>query len=304
MSYNQKPITAQIKHSTKGGMKTTQPLLNMGAPVQMNMPGSQDSPGKNTKPNNGKKLPKNPYPGNITSGLENVKSYKIPSFLGMENTPDKDRATVKRFGANERISGDAKKRLNILNSAKSTTETKTNKYKSGQGVLSNDSSKVVPDFSGGINDYAKNTGNTKPEKYKPGQGVLSNDSKKSTKITGAIGSDLRKKQYDDKGWAYDDTIKKDKKVAKKVAKKETIKTTPKVAVKNKVTNTVKTAKAIKKNTAGTRKSAKANKKQKQADAAMASGNTRKANRKQKAADRKTAKAKKKFSQAAGAVNPK
>ena len=49
MSYNQKPITAQIKHSTKGGMKTTQPLLNMGAPVQMNMPGSQDSPGKNTK---------------------------------------------------------------------------------------------------------------------------------------------------------------------------------------------------------------------------------------------------------------
>ena len=299
MSYNQKPITAQIKHSTKGGMKTTQPLLNMGAPVQMNMPGSQDSPGK--------KLPKNPYPGNITSGLENVKSYKIPSFLGMENTPDKDKATVERFGGskvNSPYSSDARKRLNILNSAKSTTETKPNKYKSGQGVLSNDSSKVVPDFSGGINDYAKNTGNTKPNKYKPGQGVLSNDSKKSAKITGAIGSDLRKKQYDDKGWAYDDTIKKDKKVAKKVAKKETIKTTPKVAVKNKVTNTVKTAKAIKKNTAGTRKSAKANKKQKQADAAIASGNTRKANRKQKAADRKTAKAKKKFSQAAGAVNPK
>tara|TARA_R110001632_G_scaffold72532_2_gene167621 strand:+ start:699 stop:1127 length:429 start_codon:yes stop_codon:yes gene_type:complete len=128
--------------------------------------------------------------------------------------------------------------------------------------------------------------------------------KKSAKITGAIGSDLRKKQYDDRGWAYDDTIKKDKKVAKKVAKKETIKTTPKVAVENKVTNTVKKVKTSKKNTAGNRKLVKANKKQKQADAAIASGNINKANRKQRAADRKTDKAKKKFSQAAGAINPK
>ena len=75
----------------------------------------------------GKKLPKNPYPGNTTPGLENVKSYKIPSFLGIENTPDKDRDTVKRFGGsgvNSPYSSDARKRLNILNSASTTVSNK------------------------------------------------------------------------------------------------------------------------------------------------------------------------------------
>jgi hypothetical protein len=80
-----------------------------------------NNPLKYTDP--GKKLPKNPYPGNTTAGLESTKSFKIPAFLGIENTPDKDRATVERFGGskvNSPYSSDARKRLNILNSASTT----------------------------------------------------------------------------------------------------------------------------------------------------------------------------------------
>ena len=72
----------------------------------------------------GKKLPKNPYPGNTTPGLETTKSFKIPAFLGIEDTLEKDKNTVKKFGANERISGDAKKRINIFNSASTTVSNK------------------------------------------------------------------------------------------------------------------------------------------------------------------------------------
>ena len=301
MSYSQTPITAQIKHSTKGGMKTTQPLLNMGAPVQMNMPGSQDSPGKNTK--------QDPYKTN----QRGYSSYSIEkdkkTVEDYESYNPKKHSKVRNFFKSIAPSR-AKDRLNTLNSAKSTTETKTNKYKSGQGVLKNQ-----PQSSAG-NFEPANPSNTDPVPF-----AFRKDNKigggSHSGVKGKMGSDTRKAEYDKRGWAYDETISKasvekansrpkakvvntikSKGVENVQAKKETIKTTPKV------TNTVKTAKAIKKNTAGTRKSAKANKKQKQADAAIASGNTRKANRKQKAADRKTAKAKKKFSQAAEAVNPK
>ena len=34
MSFNNKPITAKIKRTTKGGM-VQQPILNMGGPVKM-----------------------------------------------------------------------------------------------------------------------------------------------------------------------------------------------------------------------------------------------------------------------------
>ena len=54
-------------------------------------------------------------------------------------------------------------------------------------------------------------------------------------ITGAMGSDLRRQQYDDKGWAYDDTIAGDHKGAY-TAKKE-----------NKPTATTSTIENAKKN---------------------------------------------------------
>lgn len=93
----------------------------------------------------GKKLPKNPYPGNTTAGLESVQSFKIPAFLGIENTLKKDKATVERFGDNARISADAKKRINTFNSA--SKKAPVTPYKAGGGVTRNDSSSSsVPGF--------------------------------------------------------------------------------------------------------------------------------------------------------------
>ena len=117
---------------------------------------------------------------------------------------------------------------------------------------------------------------------------------KNTKITGAIGSDLRKQQYDAKGWKYDHTIAGDHEGAyKKPSKSTTTKTdtTPKVDTKPKTDTTPKadtTTKTPKKET-----SAKAAKLRAKGEAALESGNVKKAQRIRKRYDRKTARDKRK-----------
>ena len=116
----------------------------------------------------------------------------------------------------------------------------------------------------------------------------------STKITGAMGSDLRKQQYDAKGWKYDHTIAGDHEGAyKKPSKSTTPKTdtTPKVDTKPKTDTTPKadtTTKTPKKET-----SAKAAKLRAKGEAALESGNVKKAQRMRKRYDRKTARDNKK-----------
>ena len=117
---------------------------------------------------------------------------------------------------------------------------------------------------------------------------------KNTKITGAMGSDLRKQQYDAKGWKYDHTIAGDHEGAyKKPSKSTTPKTdtTPKVDTKPKTDTTPKadtTVKTPKKET-----SAKAAKLRAKGEAALESGNVKKAQRLRKRYDRKTARDNKK-----------
>ena len=119
------------------------------------------------------------------------------------------------------------------------------------------------------------------------------DTPKPAKITGKIGSDLRRKQYDAKGWAYDDTIKKPKaKVTNtnKVEKEATIKPTKNVSkrVSKKLT---KAAKAVDEG-----RDKKADRLYKRA--------ARIENREIKKDDRKKARAaKKKAGQASKAINP-
>lgn len=116
----------------------------------------------------------------------------------------------------------------------------------------------------------------------------------STKITGAMGSDLRKQQYDAKGWKYDHTIAGDHEGAyKKPSKSTTPKTdtTPKVDTKPKTDTTPKadtTTKTPKKET-----SIKAGKLRAKGEAALESGNVKKAQRMRKRYDRKTARDNKK-----------
>jgi len=155
-----------------------------------------------------------------------------------------------------------------------------------------------------------------------------------------IGSQARRDEYTRRGWKQDDTTKVTKKTAETA--KKTDATTKATTTNNKkstntknskgtegkkydltnvtgstgyqikqkakeiggkISNAAKIAKAKKLAADAKRKTSKVAKKQAQADAAIAVGNTKKAARKQKAADRKTRKATKK-SQAAKAIQPK
>tara|TARA_R110002050_G_scaffold78791_1_gene168338 strand:+ start:262 stop:1017 length:756 start_codon:yes stop_codon:yes gene_type:complete len=179
-------------------------------------------------------------------------------------------------------------------------------YKAGKAVY-NKGKEVVGKVKQAYSDYqtgkatreaSANTDNTdskKTETKKTGG---------SGKITGKLGSDTRKAEYDAKGWKYDHTISGDHEGSYKsktsggsksgtaTVEKETV--TPK-SPKTKVGAAIEKVVQAKKVGDATRKSTKADKKQKQADEALASGNTRKAARKQAAADRKNKKAKKKLS---------
>jgi len=112
----------------------------------------------------------------------------------------------------------------------------------------------------------------------PTGGVTKPPKTKSTKITGKIGSDLRRQQYKDKGWADDATTMKPK-----VKAANTIKAKKGVDVKKARTTSLETKldpKALKTQVA------KVNSKK----AEPSKGNVRKANRKLDSADRKDSRA--------------
>jgi hypothetical protein len=112
----------------------------------------------------------------------------------------------------------------------------------------------------------------------PTGGVTKPPKTKSTKITGKIGSDLRRQQYKDKGWAGDATTTKPK-----VKAANTIKAKKGVDVKKARTTSLETKldpKALKTQVA------KVNSKK----AEPSKGNVRKANRKLDSADRKDSRA--------------
>jgi hypothetical protein len=176
-------------------------------------------------------------------------------------------------------------------------------YKAGKAVY-NKGKEVVGKAKQAYSDYqtgkatreaSANTETKKTETKKTGG---------SGKITGKLGSDTRKAEYDAKGWKYDHTISGDHEGSYKsktsggsksgtaTVEKETV--TPK-SPKTKVGAAIEKVVQAKKVGDATRKSTKATEKQKQADEALASGNTRKAARKQASADRKNKKAKKKLS---------
>ena len=169
-----------------------------------------NNPLKYTDP--GKKLPKNPYPGNTTPGLENVKSYKIPSFLGIENTPDKDRDTVKRFGGsgvNSPYSSDARKRLNILNSASTTV---SNKPAPLNPSLPIEGPKQEVKFDTGFGDSGKKVIKDDAKEIISGSEKTKGYVKKGGTSTGNIkdykaGTEARRNEYTARGWKQDSTTK-------------------------------------------------------------------------------------------------
>ena len=157
----------------------------------------------------GKKLPKNPYPGNTTAGLESTKSFKIPAFLGMEDTLEKDKNTVKKFGANERISGDAKKRINTFNSASTTV---SNKPAPLNPSLPIEGPKQKVKFDTGFGDSGKKVIKDDAKEIISGSEKTGGYVKKGGTSTGNIkdykaGTEARRNEYTARGWKQDSTTK-------------------------------------------------------------------------------------------------
>ena len=267
MSYKQVPITAKILKTTKGGV--TQPILNMGAPVKMKAPSVAKQGGRSNKRNRGAASASKPSIKDTTSEREVLKKEISHMSSAMGNYQKKG---GEKNASDAGYLKKAKDRLTALQGKTSTTKkvevagNVKGKLKPGEGVLKSPKQEAkltkkqesfIKDPTGGV---------TKPPKTK------------STKITGKIGSDLRRQQYKDKGWADDATTMKPK-----VKAANTIKAKKGVDVKKARTTSLETKldpKALKTQVA------KVNSKK----AEPSKGNVRKANRKLDSADRKDSRA--------------
>ena len=316
MSYNNKPITAKIKKTTKGGM-ISQPVLNMGAPVKM----KASSPAKKDGNTDGKDF-KSKYDAIqkskadaeaqavIAKKASDLSSYKNKLSGYRKDVLNSHKAAKPAEGSGYGARGQRGNRIKGINDKKAEKK----RISDFENNLYNYDKKNKP----GITDkydtakkyaLAKASGTIKSKKKKEIEEVVPKNEKeieevvpkKTTKITGKIGSDLRRKQYKAKGWAMDDTTSKPKAkssgaVAVKPSKKETIK--PKLASK-KESPKPKTDKQIRKNKSIDRKQGKA-------DKARSEGNFKKAARKERAIEKKKARMKKRSGyqgQAASAINP-
>jgi hypothetical protein len=138
--------------------------------------------------------------------------------------------------------------------------------------------------------------------------------KKRAKVTGKIGSELRRKQYDKLGWAYDDTINvkpksktvTPKKVIAKKAKAPDVAITDKIVTKDNNAKTLdkKTIKKVDRKTkSAERKESRAARVRQKGIEALKSGNKQKALRLKRREERINKRAAKKRGQASKAINP-
>jgi hypothetical protein len=174
MAYKQKgctPITAKIQKTTKGGV--TNPLLKaMGVPMKKN-----PSVAKQTS------MGPVPLPKESNSVVQNISYY----------SSDAGKAYAK--SSRER-------------QLKKRKEDRDKKYPTSQKQKEFAKKKHQGKY---YKEPAKTNITKKADIKGKGAGSVTaanNPGKSSSgKITGKIGSDLRKAQYDKKGWKYDDTIK-------------------------------------------------------------------------------------------------
>jgi len=322
MSFNNTPITAKIKRTTKGGI-VQQPLLDMGAPVNMRDSSKADMNKGGTRSisfkeyrESGKMAPADAkyYKG---SGSTRVSSADFPK----KEVPKKEKKVPEYTNISfreYRESGDIPKG--------------EEKYYQGSGVVRRKNPELKPttkkaDMNGSgvlknpkVSDYSKNPYKlpSKSGKDMNGGGVLkvNDDSKKpyvkkGGKSTGNIkdyksGSQARRDEYTARGWKQDSTT-----TVAKPAK------TKKIDISNKAGNTEPVAKTVKlapktyevpktKTKNEIRKNKSIDKKQSKADKARANGNLKKAARKEKAIDKKKARMAKRGGyqgQASNAIKP-
>ena len=172
MAYKQKgctPITAKIQKTTKGGV--TNPLLKaMGVPMKKN-----PSVAKQTS------MGPVPLPKESNSVVQNMSYYSSDAGKAMSKSIRENREKAEKETRNKNV----------------TPKQKEFAKKKHQGRYYKEPAKT--NITKKVNTKGEGSGTV----------TVANNSKKSSsgKITGKIGSDLRKAQYDKKGWKYDDTIK-------------------------------------------------------------------------------------------------
>lgn len=266
MAYKQKgcsPITAKLKRTTKGGM-VQDPLLNVGSVAKMK--GDLNKDGK-------------------MSGYETARQTAIDKSM---SSPAKQGGRYnKRKRVKATTSDKPKKQKEFTNmSFKEYRESglmkpSEAKYYQGSGTKkvknkkTTKTTKVDPKSNGGFPGVPA-ASNVKTNPLSKGYQFPKKETPKKGKITGAIGSDLRRQQYKERGWADDATTKKEKATVKaKPGKIKQIKIEG-PSTKLAATKTKPKAKEVSK--------AKANKLTRAAgvrakgEAALASGNVRKARR--------------------------
>tara|TARA_R110002074_G_scaffold152195_1_gene306093 strand:+ start:14 stop:826 length:813 start_codon:yes stop_codon:yes gene_type:complete len=269
MSFNNTPITAKIKRTTKGGI-VQQPLLDMGAPVKMK--------------------------------ASSVAKLKVPSKILEKNRAKnkalREQAESPRMLKNSRQDIANRKKVAPKKEKKvpepTTTDAKTLKIrKEGlEGMATDDKARK------------NKTGQYKPTTKKPyvKKGGKSTGNIKDYKS----GSQTRRDEYTARGWKQDATTAvakpaKTKKIdiSNKAGDTEPVAKTVKLTPKTYEVPRTKTKNEIRKNKS-------IDKKQSKADKARANGNLKKAARKEKAIDKKKARMAKRGGyqgQASNAIKP-
>jgi len=291
MAYKQKgctPVTAKIKKTTKGGM-VQQPLLNMGAPVKMKakspykMKGDLNKDGKMSSYEQTRQNAINKSmasPAKIDGGKHKNLTFKEYRESGLMKP-----------GEEKFYKGGGTKRVKIsdLNKLKNKKQENLKARKAGEDGWAAD-------------DLAR----------KNKTGIYAE--KPKAEVTGKIGSELRRKQYDKLGWAYDDTIAKKPKAKKVVSEGFVVKRAKvaNVAKENKIITPDNNAKTLDKKTvkkvdrkiksAEIKESRAARVRQKGVEA-LKSGNKQKALRLKRREERINKRAAKKRGQATKAINP-
>jgi|TARA_R110000824_G_scaffold345448_1_gene532104 hypothetical protein len=296
MAYKQKgctPITAKIQKGTKGGV--TNPLLKaMGVPMKKN-----PSVAKQTEPNDFGAQYDAQQKAKTDKAAQALKSKNERGVADYNKRLDQYRSNV--LGSDTNIKNAASnKNHKLMESSMRAAANKEKSIKQFETNLFNYDTKKDSNLTKGYDakSYAMSKARGEKKKTEP----VKENSTGGGKITGKIGSDLRKAEYDKKGWKYDDTIKGYNKSGNKI-KTSTSKSktadvrAPKVNMDSKLTKapSYDTSKITgkPKASATAKPSKKVNRKQKAIDvkltkakAARASGNDRKADRKERAAQRK------------------
>lgn len=199
MAYKQKsctPITAKIQKGTKGGV--TNPLLNVGVPMKTPLKvDGVHSRDKKMAERRGAIKDAAKYVGGKLSQAAGSGMLGVPAYLVSKG--------VNAIGTGLGLGSGSEKK-------KAATPT---------GGFSRN----------GTGATVENQKNPTKAKDTPGIGAV-----KSSGPRGKSGSDLRKAEYDKKGWKYDETIKGYNKSGNKINDNKTAKVrAPKVSVESKLT---------------------------------------------------------------------